>query len=760
MKLGILTWYHYRNYGTALQAAALSTVLQRMGHQPEMIDYHSPGYFRTLPEYSLSRFFRQLTKRFRRKPISAGPMLFGEEKDRKYETFLHQHLRFTTRCHTLTDLELLNGSFDAFICGSDQIWSPLVFHPRYFLDFVREPERKISYAPSIGTERIRDDYVRAEMAKLLAGIGSLSVREESGRRIVKELTGRDAAVVVDPTQLLTREDWIEDFNLRWSSEETPYLLAYFLGRNDAHWAAVKLTAEALGLPLRIIPVFKSDLDRPGCIQETVGPQEFLQLFLNASYVCTDSFHGLSFSTLFQIPFTAFLRFSRKDPKNQNARVSHFLEKLGVTDRLFQNGKELEIASQKPDFTETERRLSALRQTSLDYLQSALKQVPAYEQNKHVAEQNALCCGCGACAEVCPVRAIQIPMNEKGFRTAVVDDRLCVRCGKCLAVCPFCTEVRSLPAKQAALSSFKVSGEELLRDSTSGGAAFALSKLLLDQGYRIAGCVYDRQTQEAKHVLVENMDDLPALQGSKYIQSSFAPALEQMYKQTGPLAVFGTPCQIAGARRLLADREDVLYIDLVCHGVPSDHLFRQYRAYIFRKTDVDPNTMLVSFRYKPKGWRTIHLHAEDGRHEYTCGKETDPFFRMFEVGNCYNEACYECRWRQDSEADIRLADYWGPKFEADTGGVSMVVCFTPKGAKTAAKLQALGSLEPQPISDYLEYQQSANHPKPVFYDALIDELKDPKSRLDHLMNRYVVPLENKRLSRREHFRYLLSKIGGR
>lgn len=755
MKLGILTWYHYRNYGTALQAAALSAALRKLGHQPEVIDYHSPGYFTTLPEYSLSRFARKLSNKFHRSRPSRNPRLFGEEKDLKFEAFLNRYLRFSQRCHTLADLERLNTSFDAFLCGSDQIWSPLVFHPRYFLDFVREPQRKIAYAPSIGTEEIRDRYVRPEMARLLADFGSLSVREESGRRIIQELTGRNAAVVVDPTQLLTQTDWIEAFGLRQDGGGKPYLLVYFLGNQAECWAAAASTAEALGLELRIIPVFTSDLDRPGCIRDAVGPQEFLQLFLNAAYVCTDSFHGLSFSVLFRKPFTAFLRFSGKDPKNQNTRVLHFLEKLALTDRLWQEGNTLRIARKQPDFEEAARRLGAMRESSLAYLKEALSRVSQPETKKHVTEQNALCCGCGACAEACPVKAIRIEMNGSGFRTAQVNESLCIRCGRCLSVCPFCTETRSVPAESAALYSFKASSRELLQSSSSGGAAFALSKTLLREGYRIAGCVYNRQKQCAEHILISSEAELPALQGSKYIQSSFAPALAQIRAYPGPVAVFGTPCQIAGARRLLADRDNILYVDLVCHGVPSDWLFRQYRQYIHRSADVDPDSMLVRFRAQPKGWRSFCLQAEDGVHSYTCDKEADPFFRMFEVGNCYNESCYECRWRQDSEADLRLADYWGPKFQQDSDGVSMVLCFTSAGAAAAERLQASGTLEPQPVDDYLQYQQSANHPKPVFYGDLIEALKNPKSRLDRLVSQYAVPLESRHLSRAEHFRYLLT-----
>jgi len=758
MKLATTTWYHYRNYGTALQAVALTSVLRSLGHDPRMICYKPIGYFRTLPDYSVSAFSKRVYRKIKnRGTATIGEIFCDERKDLLFESFLNTYIHFTDVCATTSDLERLNDQFDAFVCGSDQIWSPLVFNPKYYLDFVHDPAKKIAYAPSIGVEEIEDRYIKTEITKLLKEFGSLSIREEAGQKLIKALTGRDSSVVLDPTLLLTSQHWEEQFDLKQQHSEKPYLLVYMLGNNPEHWKAASETAAYLGLELRVIPVYKNDLYREGCLTEPVGPQEFLQLIHDASYVCTDSFHGIIFSLQFHRPFTAFSRFQKSDAKNQNSRILHLLNAVDMYSRLMTRNNWKDIAGKTPDFVHADHELNIMRSKSVHYLTTALQTASAASiQKLHVMQHNSLCCGCGACKSVCPVSAIRIEMSSNGFWEAVIDEEKCIHCGKCKTVCPFCTETKNMPAKNATLYSFKSNDPDVLLRSTSGGAAFSIAKMLLGKGYMIAGCQYNAQTQQAEHVLIQSIEELSALQGSKYIQSNFSNILEGLRNCAAPIAIFGTPCQIAAARRILTKRTDAVYIDLVCHGVPSANLFWKYKEYISKVSGLDTEQMVTTFRYKPKGWADIHLHTSDGKREYCCNKAEDPFFRMFEVGNCYNESCYECRWRVDSEADIRLGDYWGPRFSGDKTGVNMAVCFTSRGSALMKHLAhaECGTVQQQDIDDYLTYQQSLNLPKPVFYDELLARIRNSGGPLTDIVDRYAVPLENRTMSRKEHIQYIL------
>ncbi len=756
MKLGIMTWFHYRNYGTALQVTALSEALKNIGVEPYVIDYIPCSFFRSLPDYSLTGIFRKLQK----KKSSNGQFYLNEEKEQFFETFIEKHVKFTGKCENLSDLENLNRYYDGFVCGSDQIWSPLVFNPHFFLDFVKDGNKKIAYAPSFGTESIDDIYVKNKTKELLVDFNHLSVREETGKKIIEDLTAKKADVVSDPTLLLTKHQWETLLDLKINSEK-PYMFVYMLGQNEEHWEEINKIANQLNLEIKLVPVFDKDSSRPGCVDFSVGPKEFLDLLYNASYVCTDSYHGLLFSVNFKKNFTVFKRFKNNDTKNQNSRVLDFLEELGLNKRLFKEERSLKNAELKVDYDKIEGKLEALRQKSIEYLKNAIYSINETEKDvtQNIYTYNSLCCGCGSCKEVCPNSAINIKINEQGFYQSFVDNKLCVNCGKCISVCPVQQQNESTDAKACRLFSYKDNDKTVLLKSSSGGAAHRISKLLINKGFAVAGCTFNAETQKAEHILVENEKDLCLFQNSKYMQSDFSKVLEQIRVFKKPVVIFGTPCQIAGARKLFPDRNNILYIDLICHGVPSYHLYNKYKQKLSTEHGLNPSKTSVVFRYKSMGWRDIHIHSSDGEKACCIPKENDDYFRMFEVGACYMRSCYECRHRKCTCADIRLGDYWGPKFSNDTTGVSMVLCATKNGEHIVDELKKsnAGLLKEQPVDDYIEYQQMSNLPLPVFYDELIKNLQDKKTQMSDICDKYAVPLENISLSKKEHIKYIIKMM---
>ncbi len=752
MKLGIMTWFHYRNYGTALQVTALSETLKNIGADPYVIAYIPCGFYRSVPDYSLSGMLRKL----RKKKSFNGQFFLNKEKEQLFDTFIERHLRFTEKCEDLSDLENLNRYYDAFVCGSDQIWSPLVFNPHFFLDFVKDSNKKIAYAPSFGVNNIDDVYTKAETKKLLADFKQLSVREETGKKIIETITSKKAEVVLDPTLLLTKHQWETLVDLK-SSSEKPYMFVYMLGQNEEYWEEINKIANHLNLDVKVVPVYDEDLNRPGCVEFAVGPKEFLDLLYNASYVCTDSYHGLLFSVNFKKDFTVFRRFKNNDTKNQNSRVLDLLEIFSLNERLFKGKHSLKNSELKIDYDRIESTLESLRQNSIEYLKNAVYSISEIEEVKtqNIYAYNSLCCGCGSCKEACPVSAINIKMNEQGFYQASVDDKLCVNCGKCISVCPVQQYKDSTDTNNCSLFSYKDNDAKVLLESSSGGVAHRISSLLINMGFSIAGCTFNSETQKAEHILVEDEKDLYLFQNSKYMQSDFSNVLEQIRECNKPVAVFGTPCQIAGAKKLFSDRKDILYVDLICHGVPTYHLYDKYKQKLNAEYGLNPSKTNVVFRYKPMGWRHIHLHSSDGEKSCCIPKENDDYFRMFEVGSCYMKSCYECRYRKFTCADIRLGDYWGPKFSDDNTGVSMVLCATENGRSIVEELKKskTGILQEQPVDDYIQYQQMSNLPKPVFYDELIERLRNKKTKMSAICDKYVVPLENISLSKKEHIKYI-------
>lgn len=758
MKIAITTWYHFRNYGTALQVVALNKVIKSNGYEVDTVQHIPHGYYRGLNDYTIKSVINRVLNKIRIKiqPHKQVRYYDNDKKKKLFDDFIKQHVSFTNKCTNKTELEQLNSLYDVFICGSDQIWAPSLFDPVYFLDYVSDDQKKIAYAPSLGLSQVDDEYVRERITEQLQRFRFLSVRESKGIEIIRNLIGRDAELVCDPTLLLTEEEWIEltnkEFHIR-----NKYILCYMLGNSANNWKTINIIAKKLHIELKTIPVYDSDLSREGCIQSSIGPAEFLQLFYEAEYICTDSYHGILFSCIFHKQFTAFERFSPKDPVNQNSRIYSILEILHLNNRLYKD-HDYQHVTEKIDYLDVEKRLSSFRSYSLDYLLQAIKtvqdRIPEKEKN-HVLIHNSICCGCGVCKAICPTQAIAIEIDENGFFKAKVKESTCVSCGKCITVCPNENVKRGTSIYTQELYSYKSNSTDTLLFSSSGGVAFDISRFLLDDGYTIVGCQFNRDKQRAEHIIVTEKQNISLLQGSKYLQSDFSNVVNKLQYIITPIVVFGTPCQIAAARKLLQQRNDVIYIDLICHGVPSYLLFESYKKHLNDTYGISLEGFNIVFRYKQKGWRKIYLYSYNRDKEVCLSQDDDLFFRMFEAGNCYMEACYECQWRDQSQADIRIGDYWGNRFINDKSGVSMVIPLTQKGKNLLVELgkTKVGNLDRHPMDDLLSCQQTVNLPKPVYYEEVIEKLQ--KNCLTKAMVKKYAKKYN--MTRMEKIRYTLSMI---
>ncbi len=746
MKIAIITWFHYRNYGTALQVVATYNYLKSLGHSVDVINY-KPYTYRPEPiqNYTLKLVFKRIKSKFSERSYSF-PRDYYESKDKceKFDAFLSENLSFTKECVTLSDLCELNTQYDAFVCGSDQIWAPTLFDSHYFLDFVVEPNKMIAYAPSIGLAGIGNNYIKEQMKKSISRFKHLSVREEKGRDIIKSLTGQTAEVVCDPTLLLDSNQWNTICD-NAEQKPAPYILVYMLGKNDFHWEAIKRLSNEKGIPLKIVPVYDTDLNREGCIEEAIGPKEFVSLISKAALICTDSYHGILFSLNFNKEFIPFERFPANNSENQNSRVYNILSIMEIKNSLIEyTSKTLRFSP--IDYSKVNKSICDFKNHSFEFLKTALIHASKKKTslNNRVLNLNDLCCGCSACENTCPKSAIKVVLNKDGFYHASIDFNKCINCGKCIGVCPFCGENAGKRIEDCELYSFKASDNNVLLKSSSGGFAHLLSEHLIDKGYSVVGCTFDNDTQSAKHILIDNKNDLWKLQGSKYMQSDFRNIINLINECHNPIVVFGTPCQISSIRKSFTSRNDILYIELLCHGVPSYNLYRKYLSYLEKEYNLCKNDISTIFRYKKKSWRNIYLHSTDGINSITLYQKDDPYFQMFEKGACYSKACYECRWRDRSVADIRIADYWGNKFSFDTTGVSMIIQVSEKGKQIISQISNndTANISQQDIIDCLSCQQTANYPIHPFYDELISRLRTPDNDIVALADKYTLFLKKK------------------
>ncbi len=685
MKAGLVTFYHIHHYGALLQAAATERAVESLGGACEIIDY----------------YVNQNNDLFR-KPTGVGSaaadvhtaLHYKALRDRyqRFERFSKDHLRISGhRFESLEELRSAELPYDLILSGSDQIWNPKIFpdgrfDPVFFGAF--STRRKIAYAPSFGVPHIPEG-MEEELRSYLESFSHISVRERQGREIVKEITGKDVPVVLDPTLLLTAE--------QWSAMAAPldrsggYILCYCISKPGALVPYIQRLAEETGLPVvQLCGIRQKVHPRAVCVLDA-GPSEFLGLFQNASYVCTNSFHGTVFSVQFQKPFfTAVAPSELAAP--ESSRTFSILSRLGLTERIIGTGATAGLDA-TIDWADVDRRLRAARQSSLDYLRAALWDEACPEQEAPEQEAPAggapvladhtRCTGCTACASGCPRDAITMERDREGFAYPTVDLDKCVHCGRCTAVCPLLheREPKPLPAVFAAWNR----DESIRKDSTSGGAFTALADYVLEGGGVVFGAAFDGK-QHLRHVACFRKEDLWRLRGAKYVQSDLGDTFRAVREalKTRLVLFSGTPCQVDGLYRYLGGRpENLITCDLVCHGVPSPGVWEDMARSIEQRKR--KGLQAVRFRNKVTGWKDSHFTTvyDDGT------VDTAPLFRT-EYGRAFGRAlflrpsCYRCAYtNMNRPGDFTLGDFWGLRDdelpEQQEKGINLLMVNTPHGS---------------------------------------------------------------------------------
>ena len=371
----IITRRAGHNYGSSLQAFAIQYVINKLGFKNKIIDYDEYCHnirWRVRP--ILDDFFYQVMRII--DPVSK--LLFSK----KYKWFIDRNIQkmgfdlFEKENMTLTqkkfktskEIEEDAKNYDICICGSDQIWNPLLFDPVMFLDFCNNKRTKtIAYAPSFGVSNL--DKNKDEIKKLLEGINRISVREEAGAKIVKDLVKNDVPVVLDPTLLVEKKEW--EKILKPIKSDEPYILCYFLGKKYIPHKFIENLKKETGYKVINICTYRTMNGIESECITTASPSEFLSYISNAAYVCTDSFHGTIFSIIFQRQFFTFKRFG-KEKGNQNSRIYTLLNICKLKCRLIDYAKVTADGIPDLDYEKPMSNLEAKIKLSKKYLELALK----------------------------------------------------------------------------------------------------------------------------------------------------------------------------------------------------------------------------------------------------------------------------------------------------------------------------------------------------------------------------------------------------
>lgn len=382
-KAGLCVRYDCDNFGSMLQILATQKAIKQTGWDYEIIRYDK----RTLLFYiaNVTRLFNPYFMRGKMETFMKKRKLKGYPEVQKGNDIRKRCIAeyrkeyigpYSKVFKGFKNLEQGVNDYDAVIVGSDQLWTPAGIKSKFYnLLFVPERIEKVSFATSFGVGEVPSSQ-KSLTTRYLNRIEHISVRETRGAEIVKELTGRDVTVALDPTLLFTGDEWRTIFLEKRVIAE-PYILAYFLGSNEAHRDAVEQLKQNTGLKVVTIPFMDMFVERDLKFGDQrlfeVGPIEFLNLIRGAEYICTDSFHGSVFSILNHKQFITFNRTKSNDKQTRNSRIDSLFGLLGLESRRYQPCMRLTEALDQPiDYDAVDRKLIELRRETFGFLKDALK----------------------------------------------------------------------------------------------------------------------------------------------------------------------------------------------------------------------------------------------------------------------------------------------------------------------------------------------------------------------------------------------------
>ena len=360
MKAGIITYHFANNYGAALQTYALQTVLeQELGVEARVVDYR--------------HWFIRFCDTVRLAPITGNPeemrsglktFPFRLKRLGRFLRFQQKYLHLSSLYRTYAGLNQCPPDYDAFICGSDQIWNSIVTlgpAPAYYLQFTRPGQKRIAYAPCIGITDIKKKHLR-RMLSWIRNIDVLSVREQLHAEMLERELGRRVESVIDPVFLMGQDFWKKFAGAPKLRE--PYILVYIMQNNTKVYSYAKKAKELLGLPVVAVSRYGFKADCVDRVIVSAGPEEFVNLFCHAAYVCTNSFHGLAFSLIFEknvfvVPSDRF-----------NMRFDNLQKVLGVVPDT--DVTEQTIGRRFYDIGSLKNQIEVERKKGIHYLKDALE----------------------------------------------------------------------------------------------------------------------------------------------------------------------------------------------------------------------------------------------------------------------------------------------------------------------------------------------------------------------------------------------------
>lgn len=727
------------NYGTVLQSFALYQSIKKLGYECHVIGCNEFRN-RKSPDKSLKET----------NPKEYDKLLM----QKNFESFINNWFSFNEPLGNIPANAILSEpqqkelkNFDAFVCGSDQIWKPggFWFCAKRYLQFAPE-DKRIGYAPSVGWNKIPENAQHnvPQWGQWLSSVRYLSTRETTGSSLVSKATGRPVTTVLDPTFLLCPDEWNSFLTEpKYSTEVTTilkskkkYILAYLLDTYEKYRSAIIDIARKLDMEI----IWLTGRDNVGPVQQNCAetdPAGFVHLIQNASLVCADGFHGTCFSLNFSKPFIVL---SKGDAKGNDSRMQNLMQRLGVNGRIVSSPEELTSFENifSMNYKEIRENINRERESSLSYLSDALLGAAEYRGNLYNSLEKFFpeeykrhhsfrtveytlsditdCTGCGACSTICPKDAITMQKDGDGFLRPQINKKLCINCGLCTKHCIVLNP--QYKNKKSPQCYAVMANDEIRKVSSSGGMFTLAAQYVLSLGGYVCGAAF-KENFEVEHIITNKESELYKIRGSKYMQSFASISYFKIKKllDDGKYVLFtGMPCQVAGLYSFLNKDYNTLYtIDLVCHGITSSKVFDKYHQEVL---DGKKLTRLEFKAKQPWGWHAgVNAYFEDGT-KYSMPLESDPYFKAYLHSISKNVACAECTSnRMPRQGDLTIGDFWrvgavDPSLN-DNKGTSLVLVNNSRGQDLFNKIKInMATIKEAPLSIAISGNRSLEHSYPM------------------------------------------------
>lgn len=328
-----------------------------------------------------------------------------------------------------------------------------------------------------------------------------------------------------------------------------------------------------------------------------------------------------------------------------------------------------------------------------------------------------CSGCGACKNICTIGAINLVADDCGFLYPRINEQKCVNCSLCDEVCQMNNKSERTSTCQQRFYALINGKDDQLNESSSGGAFLAIADYIFQNNGVVAGCAFDENIK-AHHVLTYNLDEcIEKLSGSKYVQSDTETIYAEIKQNlsAGRLVLFtGTPCQVEGLYLYLKKKpENLITLDLICHGVSSPLLWEKHKEYM--ESSVHAKINKYRFRGKGKAGWALYYYYYYGKNRCKKGpSQLDRYYTDFLKGVNYRESCYQCMFANLKRVgDITVGDFWGvkkyfPSIDANKG-ISLISVNTTKGERILSHIQKSVILYETNVHDATRHNQNLLKP---------------------------------------------------